>query len=142
MCSICNDGAFEAAASVCALWFLDEQIRGRREKGSYMLLHLQLADGLLAWLCCTRALFVVWRVMHYGTVRFYSTHARTPTHTNRAHFLDRKYRPYTTTKDTALPCLPSEVKRILFRRPWVCVCVDARVSSALAQNADICFTDC
>lgn len=138
MFSISTDGAFEAVASVCALWFLDQQIEGRKEKGSYMSLHLQLADRLLGWLCCTRALFVVWRAMHYGTVRFY----RTQTHTNMANFLDRKYTPYTTTKDTALPCLLSEVKRILFRHPWVCVCVYARVSPTLAQNEDICRPGC
>lgn len=27
MCSICADGAFETVASVCVLWFLDQQIQ-------------------------------------------------------------------------------------------------------------------
>lgn len=69
-------------------------------------------------------------------------HTHTQTHTNSAHFLDRKFRPYTSMKDTALPCLQSEVKRVLFRRPWVCVCACARVSPTLAQNADICRPAC
>lgn len=96
--------------------------------------------AVLGWLCCIRALFVVWRAMHYGTVHLYSAH--TETHTELANFLDRKFRPYTTTKDTALSCLQSEVKRVLFRCPWVCVCVCARVSPALAQTADICRPGC
>lgn len=58
--------------------------------------------------------------------------AHTHTHANPTHFLDRKLRPYTTTKDTAVPCLRSEVKRVLFRRLWVCVC--ACVSPTLAQT--------
>ncbi len=69
-------------------------------------------------------------------------HTHRHTRTNSLHFLDRKFRLYTTTKDTALPCLRSEVKRVLFRRPWVCVCVCARVSPTLAQNADICRSGC
>lgn len=44
MCSICTDGAFEAVTSVCALWFLDQQIEGRQEKSSYT------AGGQAAWL--------------------------------------------------------------------------------------------
>ncbi len=31
MCFICTDGAFEAVALVCALWFLDQQIQGRQK---------------------------------------------------------------------------------------------------------------
>lgn len=83
-------------------------------------------------LCCTRALFVVWRAMHYGTVHFYSTHTHTDTHTNSAHFLDRKLRPYTTMKDAALPCLWSEVKRIVPLS--VGVCLRSRVSNIRLQT--------
>lgn len=140
MCSICTDGAFEAVASVCAVWFfLDQQIyKADRKKKRFLPCTFTPSwlTGCLVGSSCTRALFVVWRAMHYGTVHIYSAH--THTHRNSAHFLDRKFRRRATTKDTALPCLRSEVKRVLFRRPWVYICVCARVSPTLAQTADIC----
>lgn len=112
---------------LCVLWVLDQQLEGRRDKSCYM---YSWRTGCLA--ACAAQEPQLWS-MHYGTIHFSST-AREHTHT-QAHFLGRKFKLCTTTKDTALPCLRSEVKRVLFRHKWVCVC--ARVAPTLAQTADV-----
>lgn len=115
MCSICIGGAGMAVASVYSVVF---GAGDTRQTGERFLRAVSPPSWLLGWLCCTRALFVVLMAMHYGTALSYSD---THTHIHLVHFLDRKFRPYATTVDTALPCLQTEVKRGLFRRSWVCV---------------------
>lgn len=130
-CSLGTNGAFEAAASVCMLWFRTNNLEGRRGKGSYV----QLTNSMIASAAFTQNL--LWSV-HYGPDHFSTTHTHRNTHMHDlSHFLGRKLRLHMGRKSHDSALLPFEVRRVLFRCLWRCVCTRASQHTLRTEQADL-----
>lgn len=99
---------------LCAMWFLDPKMEADRRKVPTCSFTSSWLTGFLVG--CAAQEPCLWSgglcIMEQSVS---IVHTNTQIHTNLAHFLDRKFRPYTIMKDIALPCLRLEVKRVLFR---------------------------